>query len=190
MNVLDQFGKQPVGVKIAFLVVLVLVALGMEYQMFYVEKKENLDRLKKQTADLKVQLIENQAIADNLPKFQEEVNILNEQIKQAVALLPNDADIHELFRQLSIVAKKTNVELLSFRPGGTANHGFYSAVSMDIRIEGHYHDLAVFLDRVGKMRRIVNVSNLVYSAPKFVGESPTLTIECRTTTYLFSGSKT
>lgn len=187
MNILEQFSKQPISVKVAVLVVLILVVFGVEYQMFYVEKKAELDRLKKQTADLKVQLIENQAIADNLQKFQEEVNILNEQLKQAVALLPNDADIHELFRQLSIVAKKTNVELLSFKPGGSASHGFFSEVSMDIKIEGHFHDIATFLNQVGKMRRIVNVSNLVFSSIRFQEESPSMTVECRTTTYLFSG---
>lgn len=189
MNILEMIGKQPISVKIAVLFVLILIVFGLEYQMFYADKKQELDRLKKQTADLKVQLIENQAIADNLPKFQEEVNILNEQLKQAIALLPNDADIHELFRQLSIVAKKTNVELLSFRPGGVVSRGFYSEVSMDIKIDGTYHDIATFLDQVGKMRRIVNVSNLVFSALKFAGETPSLTVECRTTTYLFSGGQ-
>lgn len=189
MNVLEQFSKQPISVKLAILVVLVLIVFGLEYQMFYVEKKEELDRQKKMTADLKVQLIENQAIADNLPKFQEEVNILNEQLKQAIALLPNDADIHELFRQLSIVAKKTNVDLLSFRPGGIVSRGFFSEVSMDIKVDGSYHDIAVFLDQVGKMRRIVNVSNLVFSAPKFAGDVPMMTVECKTTTYLFSGGQ-
>ena len=189
MKFLELFSKQPISIKVAILAVLVLVVFGLEYQMFYAEKQQELERLRKQTADLKVQLIENQAIADNLPKFQEEVNILNEQLKQAIALLPNDADIHELFRQLSIVAKKANVELLSFKPGGVVSRGFYSDVSMDIRLEGSYHDIAVFLDQVGKMRRIVNTSNLVFGAPKFGTETPTMTVECRTTTYLFSGGQ-
>lgn len=189
MNFLELFSKQPVTLKFAVLVIAVLAVFGLEYQMFYAEKKQELDRLQKQTADLKVQLIENQAIADDLSKFQEEVNILNEQLKQAIALLPNDADIHELFRQLSIVAKKTNVDLLSFKPGGTTSRGFYSEVSMDIRIDGSYHDIAVFLDQVGKMRRIVNTSNLSFGAPRFGTEVPAMNVECRTTTYLFSGGQ-
>jgi type IV pilus assembly protein PilO len=186
-KILEQFAKAALIVKLFVLAVILAIVAGVEYQVVYSPLKEDLGRLRKQSADLKVKLLENQAIADNLPKFQEEVNILNEQLKQALALLPNEADVHSLFRQLSIVAKKTNVALLSFRPAGQAKQGFYDSLGMDLKIEGTYHDIAVFIDQVGKLSRIVNVSNLVFSSPKAVGNAISLQVDCRATTFMFSG---
>lgn len=187
MKLLEQFGKAPLAFKLGALVAILIVIAVVEYQVVFKPKKDEVDRLKKQSVELKVKLLENQAIADNLPKFQEEVNILNEQLKQALALLPNEADVHTLFRHLSIVAKKTNVALLSFRPAGQASHGFYNDLSMELKIDGTYHDIAVFIDQVGKLSRIVNISNLVFSSPRIQGNSILLTVDCRATTFMFAG---
>ena len=189
MKILEQFSKQPLSLKIGFLIILLVVIAAVEYQTIYVPKKDELERLKKQSANLKVKLLENQAIADNLPKFQEEVNILNEQLDQAVSLLPNDADIHSLYRQLAIVAKKTNVELLKFRPAGNKSNGFYSDINMELKIDGTFHDIAMFIDQVGKLNRIVNISNIVFSQPKVKGTSVHLSIDCKATTFMFNGGK-
>jgi type IV pilus assembly protein PilO len=187
MKILDQFGKQPLAIKLAVLAIVLIGIAGAEYQVFFVPKRDEFRALKKKSDELKAKLVENQAVADNLSKFQEEVNILNEQLKQAVALLPNEADIHTIFRNLSIVAKKTNVDLLSFRPGGQGSHGFYNDISMDIRLEGTYHDIATFIDQVGKLPRIMNVSNIVFSAPKVTGNIILLNVDCRVTTFMFAG---
>ncbi|MFH1263805.1 MAG: type 4a pilus biogenesis protein PilO [Pseudomonadota bacterium] len=186
-KLLEQFGKAPIVVKLVVLAIILAAVAAVEFWMFFTPKKEELDRLRKQSSELKVRLLENQAIADNLPKFQEEVNILNEQLKQALALLPNEADVHTLYRQLSIVAKKTNIGLLSFKPAGQSNKGFYSDLGMDLKIDGTYHDIASFIDQVGKLSRIVNISNLVFSSPKAVGNTIVLNVDCRATTFMFSG---
>jgi type IV pilus assembly protein PilO len=186
-KLLEQFSKAAKSVKFAVLVVIVAIISGVEYQVIYSPMKDDLSRLQKQSAELKVKLLENQAIADNLPKFQEEVNILNEQLKQALALLPNEADVHSLYRQLSIVAKKTNVALLSFRPAGQASQGFYNSLGMELKIEGTYNNIAIFIDQVGKLSRIVNISNLVFSSPKIQGNTILLTVDCRATTFMFAG---
>ena len=184
---INQFAKQPVTVKLIVLLVLLAIVGAVEYQAFYVPKKQQLDTLRKKTAELDVKLVENQAIAANLPKFQEEVNILNEQLKQAVALLPNEADIHSIYRQLSITAKKTNTEVLSFHPAGEASRGFYNEISMDLKLEGTYHDLATYLDQIGKLSRIINVSNIVFSGIRQVGTAIVLDLDCRATTFMFQG---
>jgi type IV pilus assembly protein PilO len=38
--------------------------------------------------------------------------------------------------------------------------GFYAEVPIEIRVEGEYHTLGMFLDRVSKLERIVNVADL------------------------------
>ncbi len=189
MNFLEQFAKQPISVKLVLLGIIVVVIVVLEVQLYRSPKKDELERLVGETRNLQVQLLESQAIADNLPKFQEEVNILNEQLKQALALLPNEADVHSLYRQLAIVAKKANVDLLVFRPGGQGRRGFYNDLNMEVKLSGTYHDIATFIDLVGKLSRIVNVSNLVFSSARTDGNSIVMNVDCRVTTFMFAGGR-
>ncbi|HLG18314.1 MAG TPA: type 4a pilus biogenesis protein PilO [Bdellovibrionota bacterium] len=186
---LDQFAKLPLVAKLITLVVILVVIVAVEYQVFLVPKKEAYNALEAKARDLQVKLLENEAIAANLPKFQEEVNILNEQLKQAVALLPNEANIHAILRQLSILSKKTNIELNYFRPGGEASRGFYSEIPMDLKLSGTYHDLATYLDQIGKLSRIINISNIVFSGIRQAGNTVELDLDCRATTFMFRGGR-
>ncbi len=191
-ELINQFAKQPLSVKLIVLAVLVVIIIGVEYQVVLVPKKEQLATLRKQSADQNVKLVENQAIAANLPKFQEEVNILNEQLKQAVALLPNEADIHSILRQLSITAKKANIDILEFKPGGQSARDFYSEISMTLKLEGGYHDIAQFIDQVGKLSRIINISDITFTPQKVAAESAAnvmLGVDCKATTFMFRGGQ-
>ena len=159
--------------------------------MNYMPLKEEYTTLKKQGSDLKLKLLENKAVAEDLPRFQEEVDILNAELNNALSLLPNEANVHDLYRKLAITAKKTNVELLNFKPGGTANEGFYTSISMELKIEGTFHDIATFIDQAGKQERIINVSNLSFSKGAKVGPNavPMLSVDCKATSFMFSGGQ-
>jgi type IV pilus assembly protein PilO len=188
-QILDQLAKFPLTAKVAILALIVVGIGAFDYFVFYTPKAENLKTLQKKSADLNVKLVENQAIADNLPKFQEEVNILNEQLKQAVSLLPNEANVHDIYRQFSIVGKKTNVDVLSFRPGAVNRRGFYSEIDMELKVKGTFHDLATFLDQVGKLARIINIQDIVFSQPQAAvgGASIVLNMDSKATTFMFEG---
>jgi len=41
---------------------------------------------------------------------------------------------------------------------------FYKEFPIQMEIEGDYHDLGVFFDRISKYSRIINVSNVVITA--------------------------
>ncbi len=185
----DQFSKQPLSVKVVMLVVMLIIIGVVEYQVFYVPLNDTLKDLRKKSADLNVKLVENKAIADNLPKFQEEVNVLNEQLKQAVSLLPNEAKVHDIFRQLSILAKKSNVDIQSYRPGKTSRRGFYSEIEMALKLRGEYHDLAMFIDHVGDLDRIINISNIAFSAPRETKSGVEMGLDCLATTFMFQGGR-
>lgn len=190
MNGLEQFYKQPISIKIALLAFLLIIIGVVEFQMFYVPLNEELKNLESQTNKLRVELAESQAIADNLPRFREEVAILNEELKRALELLPDQADVQGLYRQLSNEAKKTNVDLIQFRPSGKSDHGFYSGLNMDIQFKGTFHDIAIFIDQIGKLNRIVNISNLNFAQViRLENSKVELEVSAKATTFMFSGGK-
>ena len=54
-------------------------------------------------------------------------------------------------------------------PGNFTDKDFYSEWPIAIRLNGSYHNLALFFDRVGRFSRIVNIENLKIAALPTVG---------------------
>ncbi|MCB1198114.1 MAG: type 4a pilus biogenesis protein PilO [Deltaproteobacteria bacterium] len=159
------------------------------YFLIYDPKVKKLEKKVQESKGLEVKYIENAAIRDNLPKFQEEVNILNQQLERAVTLLPNEANVHNLYKQLFVEAEKANIELLSFKPGSLARKDFYSELKLDVRLRGSYHRIAEFIDRIGKLDRIINVSNINFTNKTVVRNETVLEMNTAVTTYTFSSGK-
>jgi type IV pilus assembly protein PilO len=61
---------------------------------------------------------------------------------------------------------------------------------VDLKLNGSYHDVAMFFDSVGNLPRIVNIGNLKMGGAKMVDDRTTLSVECRATTFRFIESAT
>jgi type IV pilus assembly protein PilO len=54
-----------------------------------------------------------------------------------------------------------------------------------MQVRGGFHQVATFFDRVGKLDRIVNVSDITIKDPKVVGDDVVLQSNCQVVTYRF-----
>ena len=55
---------------------------------------------------------------------------------------------------------------------------------LGLKLEGTYHDLGLFLERVSKFPRIINVSNLKVKALEKSANGATINAECIATTFV------
>jgi type IV pilus assembly protein PilO len=120
------------------------------------EKGKHEDTLQKLQADLQ----QKQLIAANRPKLEAEIKALEKELDNALVRLPEEKEIPKLLTQVNTLGQQNGLEFLLFRPGAAAKKGFYAEVPFEMRVEGQYHSLGGFLDRVSKLERIVNVSDI------------------------------
>jgi len=138
------------GIGIVFLYVYFLMMPLWE------QKGKYEDTLRKLQSDLQ----QKQHIAANRPKLEAEIKALEKQLDEALVRLPEEKDIPRLLTQVNTLGQQSGLEFLLFRPGAPVKKGFYAEVPIDIRVEGQYHSLGGFLDRVSKLERIVTVSDV------------------------------
>ena len=138
-----------------------IVALYAYFLMMplWEEKGRFEDKLLKVQSDLQ----QKQLIAANRPKLDAEIKALEKQLDEALVRLPEEKDIPRLLTQINTLGQQNGLEFLLFRPGAPAKKGFYAEVPIDIRVEGQFHSLGGFLDRVSKLERIVTVSDIKIS---------------------------
>jgi len=138
-----------------------IVALYAYFLMMplWEEKGKLEDQLLKVQSDLQ----QKQLIAANRPKLEAEIKALEKQLDEALVRLPEEKDIPRLLTQVNSLGQQNGLEFLLFRPGAPVKKGFYAEVPIDIRVEGQFHSLGGFLDRVSKLERIVTVSDIKIS---------------------------
>jgi len=121
---------------------------------------ESKGKLETDLQKLQADLDQKRMIAANRPKLEAEIKVLEKQLDAVLVKLPEDKDIPKLLTQVNTLGLQAGLEFLLFRPVTSVKKGFYAEVPIDIRIEGDYHALGAFLDRVSKLERIVNVADL------------------------------
>ena len=75
-------------------------------------------------------------------------------------MLPEEKDAADLLRRMQTVATQSNLTIKSFKPAPTVTKQLHAEWPITLELDGTYHNLAIFFDRVGKFTRIVNISGL------------------------------
>jgi type IV pilus assembly protein PilO len=188
-NLFEKLNRIPVWQKLAALVVLALVVVAAFYYGQWKPLDEKLAGLKTTYTDLERRYKEQKAIADDLATFQQNIRRLEEDLRIALTQLPRDKEIPTLLRDIYLLGKKSGVDFKSFQPQAEQPKQMYAEVPIKLQLTGTYHEIGVFFDRIGKLSRIVNVSDIDLGGVQSQkdGGEPQLTVNCTATTFMFSG---
>lgn len=177
--------KLPLYQRAAILAVLMVLVIGSFVWFLWLPEYEKIGQLESDLAKLEAELIQKKQIADNLQKFKDEFAKLEEMLKEALTQLPNQKEIPSLLTNLASLARDSGLEVVSFSPKGEVSKGFYAEVPAALDLEGTYHQIGNFAQAVGKLSRIVNISDLDMSSPKVTDGLAVLKIKCKVTTFRF-----
>jgi type IV pilus assembly protein PilO len=182
---LDKFAKLPRAYRMAA-VPLVAVLLLAGYGWFlYKPARAELQRVEAQERDLERKVSEVRAIVSNLAAFEAELAEMEQKLKLALRQLPDSKELPGLLTDVSSLGKDAGLEFKAFRPRDEVNRDFYAEVPIEIEFSGDYHDIARFFDRVSKLPRIVNVSELNMEIIDQKADSTRLKVHGEATTFRF-----
>jgi type IV pilus assembly protein PilO len=149
--------KLPTPKKVLVLVVILCAIAGLYLYFFFMPGRDELNVVQRELGKLEVELSNSKAIARDLQKFKEQVEKLNEELKNALTQLPNEKEIPEILKTISSLGKESNLEFTLFRPKPEQPQQFYATVPIEMVALGNYHNIGIFFDKVSKLPRIINV---------------------------------
>lgn len=115
-------------------------------------------------AELQNKIQEGRAARQELPKFREEVRQLELELDKLLRILPARRNTPDLMRRIRSLTEQGDFALKSFNPGTFTDQEFFSEWPIQIELEGTYHNLALFFDRISRFSRIINIEDLEISA--------------------------
>lgn len=144
------------------------------------EHAQQQQRLDAMRADINLGL----ATARKLPQFRAEVAELETRLENLKAVLPDQKDFGDLLRILQTLAAQSNLTIRAFKPGAVVTHQLHAEWPLAMELDGRYHDLGLFFDRVSKFARIINVGSLSIRTKDRPEANATISIACVATTFV------
>jgi len=196
-QLIERIAKAPTGAKIAVVAAVAIATSALNYFVIGLptfsapisEMEARIQKAEIAQKKLDQDYIEKQAIANNLNQFRREKELLEQRLQEALAELPNDKKLDELLQLFQDRATKAGLDILTIEPQAQVNEGFYARIPIPMSVQGNYHEVATFLDALGRLRRIVNVSGLSFDSPKDQNGKVVLAAKFLATTFMFVDPK-
>ena len=188
-QLLERVNKLPIAAKAGIVIgVIVLLTAGTWFLVIQ-DTETAIESLKSQQVTLDQTYAEKKKIADNLLERRREMDQLEQKLQEALTELPERKDLDELLAALNDLGKKAGLEITRVVPGAEAPVSFFARIPVVMAVKGNYHEIAVFLQEISQMKRIVNVNNLKLGTPTLRNDKVILSAEFLATTFRFVTQK-
>jgi type IV pilus assembly protein PilO len=167
----------------------VAVAVGLIFAFWNFhakDKRADIDVRKGRLATLRQEIDKGLATARRLPEFRKEVAELESQLERLKSVLPEEKDAADLLRRIQSMATQSNLTIRGFTPRAVTTKQLHAEWPITLQLEGSYHNLGGFLERVSKFPRIINVNDITIRARERQTEASTITAQCTAMTFVLT----
>jgi type IV pilus assembly protein PilO len=166
----------------------ILICVGVFVVIFvlfwflsYWPRWQSIGKLDAEYKRLTAELTRSKKNAEQLASLRKEFESKQRDFNMVMKSLPEKEEISSLLTGVSQSGQQSGLEFLLFQPQGDVNRNFYAEIPVAIRVQGGYHNVAQFFDKVANLSRIVNIRNIQIARDK----SGQLVTSCEAVTYKF-----
>jgi len=154
--------EMSMGVQIVIALVIAAVIVGVGLYAF-----PNINQMRDQNvqaqAALQAKLDDNKRLEQferDLPGLERQIASLQQQLEIQKTIVPDEKAAPDFMHLMQEVASSAGIDIRRYTTKPTANREFYTEVPYEMDLDGSYYALVSFFDKVAKLQRIINVSNL------------------------------
>jgi type IV pilus assembly protein PilO len=176
--------KLPWYAQVGAFAAIVLGAAGAFWNFYAVPTQADVATRRARLQTIRTDIARGERTARELPQFRQRVAGLEAQLADLSRQLPEEQDVADLLRRVQGMATESNLTIRGFTPAAVAKKQLHMEWPIGLKLEGRYHDLGAFLERVSKFPRIINVGDIKIRAIETSAGSATVTADCTATTFV------
>jgi len=155
------------------------------FNNFYAaEKSAEIAAQRARVVTLRADIDRGVNTARRLPEFRAQVTDLERKLEDLKSVLPDQRDAQDLLRRVHTLASQSNLTIRSFTPKTSIKRTLHEEWPIEMQIEGNYHDMGYFFDRIARFPRIINIGDLQIRARADQTATTTITARCTATTFV------
>ena len=151
----NNVGGWPQSVKVFFTLLLCSIVLLVGWYFVVSDKQDDLNTLVGQENQLKQEFVTKQAKSVNLEPLEQQLNEMQDMLRQLLRQLPSKTEMPELLIDISQTAQAAGLETELFQPGPETPKDFYAEKPITLRMTGTYHQFGTFISGVASLPRVV-----------------------------------
>jgi type IV pilus assembly protein PilO len=168
----NNVGGWPQSIKAFFIVLLCAVVLLIGWYFFVGDQQDSLQTLAGKEGQLKQEFATKQAKSVNLEALQQQLDEMQDMLRQLLRQLPSKTEMPELLIDISQTAQSAGLESDLFQPGPETPKDFYAERPITLRMTGTYHQFGAFISGVASLPRVVILTlHDVSLTPKAAGKN-------------------
>ena len=184
------FAKIPPKQRIALGALLAILVLVGYWHYFLRGVWEERNKARAELVQLKAEAEQTRRIAAQKPLLEQEIKVLEVRLNRAVLQLPGQKEIPSLLTRVARLGRETDLVVSLFKPGNPVAKEFYTEVPVQLKVVGTYHNLGTLFERLGRMERLVNVSDLtIRPGGKDQKAGATIQAEFGLVTFIYTGAR-
>lgn len=175
-------GQWPIVPRMLCAVGVLLAVVVVGWYAYWSTQLEELDRTAAEEVTLKdaYKIKVQQAI--NLDGLRKQKAQVNEYVSTLEKQLPSKAEMDALLSDINQAGLGRGLQFELFKPGQVIVRDYYAELPIDIKVTGHYHDVAAFASDIANLPRIVTLNQMNLVVAK--DNSLTLNAVAKTFRYL------
>lgn len=104
-----------------------------------------------------------------LKQIEQQLAELKQQLEIEQRIVPDEKQIDAFMTMMGSEATHAGIELRRYTAKDVKSQQYYTEVPFDMELDGPYYSTLNFFDRVSKLERIINISNLMIATTKNPG---------------------
>ena len=180
--------KLPWYAQVAAFVVLAAVAIGAYYYFIEMPARAEIATQETELESIRGRINRGLATARQLPEFRKEVDQLQARLDSLRPIIPDEKDAAELLRRIQTLAVQSSLTIRGFKPQPVTTKSMHAEWPITLELQGTYHNLGLFLDRVSKFPRLINVGKLDIRGRDKPDADTSIDVTCTATTFVLLGN--
>jgi type IV pilus assembly protein PilO len=185
LGMFDELLERPTAQKVGIALLLVCGLGYVDWMYWYGVNAGELAELRENIGEKQALLETRRAKTNARESAKRELADLTAELKRAQARLPDQREIADLLSSVAASGHSAGLEIVLFKQKPEVYQDFYAEVPVEMQMRGTYHDVALFLDSVKRLDRIVNVTDIQLKKPHVDNDRMMLDAACTVTTFRF-----
>jgi type IV pilus assembly protein PilO len=122
--------------------------------------RANIERLETNIDELEREIEKGRAAKADLPRLEEDIRNYEIELERLRRILPTKRETDNLIKRAKQLTERGRFRLTRFTPGNFEDRDFFIEWPIRVGLDGTYHELGLFFDRLSRFSRIINVTEL------------------------------
>ena len=180
----NDIGAWPLAPRVSVLVMLFVAVLVAGWWFFWSDELDTLEAKQQEELKLKDEFVDKKKQAINLDLYTLQLVEIDRSFGALLKQLPNKSEVESLLIEINQSGMGRGLQFELFRPGAEISKDFYAELPIAVRLTGSYHDFGAFAGDIGRLSRIVTLSNISIT-PNSQSKDGSLVMDAVTKTFRY-----